>query len=531
MCRIRSLVAAYILSQNRGKQNSVKRISQNVHKRICDRDIMSRGKDKVKKTNRLLRILTIMLIATALTFTGMVPSFAASGKDDVPGISGTSAILIDAGSGDVLYEKNSHQQRDPASITKILNCMVVLDTLDFDREVTIDFEPVAEGSTIKLKKGEKIKVKDLVYGMMLFSGNDAAQVLGYTAGNGDMDAFCEKMNEKAKECGALDTVYTNPNGLNDKSVNNVTTAYDIAMVSRQAMKDPRFREIVSTARYVIPKTNKHKARKLKNSNRCLWDTKTKVKIDGRKTPLKYEGCKGIKTGYSSTAGDCFAGYVKKGNTELISVVLNAVHEEEKFQDTINIWNYGFANYKSYTVAKAGEVQYELNVRRGDKGEVDLGTFDAMKITVDRNAQPEETVTAEIEPAEDKITAPVKKGTVLAQAVIYDNGKEIARRDLVALENVEEGGPLSYIGIADEDVPGFVVLLILALITLFVIRVLWVKKKRASRTGKKRKPAKKKAAKTRNKKAKPKKKRSEAFKEKKETEEIEIQKYGRNGTRR
>lgn len=429
--------------------------------------------------SRLARILSVILIAAALTLTGAVPSFAAEGYEDVPSLDGTSAILMDAGSGEILYEKNAYEVRDPASITKILNCMVVLDTLDMDEEVTIDIEPETEGSVMKLQKGEKIKVKDLVYAMMLWSANDAAEVLGYLAG-GDMETFCGMMNERAELCGAKDTKYTNPNGLNDEAVNNVTTAYDIAVITRSAMKNPQFRKIVATSKYKIPATNKSKAREHKSSDRCLWDTKTKVNIDGKQTPLKYDGCIGVKTGYSSTAGDCYAGCVKRGSTELISVVLNASHEEQKFQDSINLWNYGFENYKTYTVARMNDVQCRQKVKYGELSEVDLGVAHDMKITVSRSAKPAETVTTKIELNEEKVEAPVKNGTVLGQIIAYNDGKEVARQDLIALEDSGRGGPLSHIGIADEEIPILVLVLATGIVIIIIIRILAAKKMRRDR---------------------------------------------------
>ena len=429
---------------------------------------------------KIAKALIIGLMTAALALTGTVPSFGAQKALDnntdnyaePPAIDSTSAIIMDAGSGKILYEKNAYEKRDPASITKILNCMVVLDTLDMSSEVTVDIEPESEGSIMNLKKGETLKVKDLVYGMMLWSANDAAEVLAYAAG-GDIDTFCDMMNERAKACGAKDTAYTNPNGLNDEAVNNVTTAYDLALIARSAMNNPDFAKIVGTSKYTIKATNKSGERKHRNSDRCLWDTKSKVEIDGVETPMKYDGCIGVKTGYSSTAGDCFVGCVKRGNTKLITVVLNASHEAQKFQDTINLWNYAFANYKTYTVAQMGDVLYEQKVKRGDLAKVDLGLDSDLKITVDRNSKPSETVTTKVIIDKQnldgrKIKAPIKKGTALGQIIVYNNGKKVASRDLVTMENVKKGGPLSYIGIADENVFEFFLILAGAIAALIVI---------------------------------------------------------------
>ena len=451
-------------------------------------------------------------IAAALALTGTVPSFAGEktfeGAPEPPQTDSTSVMLMDAGSGDVLYEKNADEKRDPASTTKILNLLVCLDTLDFDQEVTIEKEPQSEGSTMKLKKGETLTVKDLVYGMMLWSANDAAEYLGYLAGNGDVDAFCDMMNAKAKKIGATDTDYVNPNGLNNEAVNNITTARDLALMTKEAMKDKRFREIVGSRQYTIPATNKYKERKLRNSNLCFWNDQIKAAAEGdaqaldkytkqyRNDPnnyisedadealvrqlakedaqdrveLMYKPCIGVKTGYSSTAGDCFVGFAKKGNTEIIAVVLNAPHTKNKFQDAKKLWVYAYKNFKSYTVASANDVQYSQKVKRGTLRKVDLGLTEDFKVTVRKSAKPSETVTTQLELPEEKPMAPIKKGTVLGQMVAYDDGEEIARADLITLEEVGEGGPLSYIGIADESVPEFIILLVLILITLFILLV-------------------------------------------------------------
>lgn len=411
----------------------------------------------IKKLTRTIIILAV----TALTLTGAVPSFAAAERqDEPPKLDASSAILMDAESETVIYEKNAHEKRDPASITKILNCLVVLDTLDLDEKVTIDYEPEKEGSVMHLQKGETLYVRDLVYAMMVWSANDAAEALGRLAG-GTTENFCSMMNSKAEEYGAWDTHYTNPNGLNPPGrVNNVTTAYDIALISARAMDNPEFVEIVSTPKYTIPATNKSEKRKGKSSNRCLWDTKTKFEDNGAKRPLKYEGCKGVKTGYSSTAGDCFAGYAKKGRTGLVAVVLNASHEEPKFKDTIRLWDFGFANYKTYRAAKAGEVLGKQKVKGGTLREVDLGTERNLSAAVPRDYEAAENVEISLELDEKKVQAPVKKGDVLGSAVLIDEkGKELARRDLIALESAREGGPLSRIGVADEDVPVFIIVVL------------------------------------------------------------------------
>ncbi len=473
------------------------------------------------RKHRIIKVLTAFVFAAALALTGTVPSFAAEetfeGAADPPKTTSTSVIVMDAGSGTVLYEKNAHKKRDPASMTKILNLLVCLDTLDFDQEITVEATTTGEGTDINLQKGEKIAVRDIAYGMMLASGNDAAEYMAYMAGDGDIDAFCDMMDAKAKSLGATDTDYKNPNGLNPDEVNNITTAYDLALMVKEGMKDSRFREIVGTREYTIKATNKSKKRKLYNSNMCLYSEEIQKVADGDKEALNkyikkykndpdnyvpedeaeltqivqdsakaraalmYKPCIGVKTGYTSTAGDCFAGFAKKGDMEVITVVMNAPHAKNKFQDAKKLWKYAYNNFKSYTAQKSDEFEYQMKVKRGSLREVELGIKEDLKVTALKKDKPSETVTTEVELTEEKPLAPVKKGAVVGRLVAYDNGEEVASQDLISLETAKEGGPLSYIGIADEDVPKFFILLGIALIILIII--IWLM--RAARRNKER----------------------------------------------
>ena len=461
-----------------------------------------------KRRHKITRSFISFVIAAALALIGTVPSFAEEssfeGADKAPKTTGTSVILVDAGSGTVLYEKNANKKRDPASMTKILNLLVCLDVLDLDEEVTVETTTTGEGTDINLQKGEKITIRDLVYAMMLASANDAAEYLGYLAGGGDIDTFCDMMDAKAKELGCLNTDYKNPNGLNPDKVNNVTTAYDLAVMARAGMQDPRFREIVGTRTYTIKATNKSKKRRLVNSNACLYSEEVVKVAKGDKEALKkytekykndpdnyvpedkselaeivqyaakaraelmYKPCIGVKTGYTSTAGDCFTGFAEKGGAEYIVVVMNAPHAKEKFQDAKKLWKYAYKTFQSYTAQPKDDFKYQMKVKRGSLREVDLGIKNDLKVSALKKDTPEETVTTEVELTEKKPMAPVKKGAVVGRLVAYNDGEEVSSQELISLETAEEGGPLSYIGIADEDVPKFIIGLVLALILVLIV---------------------------------------------------------------
>ena len=254
----------------------------------------------MKSKKIMIRNIITTLTIAALILIGSAPYFAFAEPtqqtdsevvklatfDDskVPEVSGGSVVLMNAGNGDIIYEKNSHQLREPASVTKVLNFLTIADVLDPKEKVTIPEKVERGGTIVDLQPGEILTVEQLMYCMMLKSGNDAAEVLGNLAG-GDQKGFSEMMNAKAKSVGALDTDYKNPNGLNEtEGTLNYTTAYDQAMIAKAAMQKKIIRKVVGTVEYKIPKTNKYEERDLVNSNACLWNDKRTVVIGDKNIP-------------------------------------------------------------------------------------------------------------------------------------------------------------------------------------------------------------------------------------------------------
>ena len=194
-------------------------------------------------------------------------------------ISAKSAILIDSSSGRVLYEHNSYEKLPMASTTKIMTGLLACESGKLNKTVKVSpFASGTEGSSLWLKVGEKLKLQELTYGLMLKSGNDAAVAIAEYLG-GSVDAFTLLMNKRAREIGAVNTNFENPHGLD--SDGHYTTAYDLALIAREAMKNEKFREIVSTKTYSIPMQGEKWDRAFKNHNKLLWN---------------YEGCNGVKTG-------------------------------------------------------------------------------------------------------------------------------------------------------------------------------------------------------------------------------------------
>ena len=248
---------------------------------------------------------------------------------------GESAIVMERLSGRILCEKNAYDKKFMASTTKILTAVTVLENCDSDAVVTVGSETVGvEGSSIYLEAGEKLSVKDLLYGLMLRSGNDAAETLAVFC-SGDIKSFAELMNVTAKKIGAKNSNFINPHGLHDDK--HYTTAYDLALITRYAMGNEIFREIVSCKVKEIPWTTRNYNRKLVNKNKML---------------AEFEGATGVKTGFTKKAGRCLVSSCLRDGMELICVVLNC---PPMFERSKNLLTEAFSEYSMRKLVSADNV--------------------------------------------------------------------------------------------------------------------------------------------------------------------------------
>ncbi|MGP3559952.1 D-alanyl-D-alanine carboxypeptidase family protein [Geobacillus sp. BK01] len=243
------------------------------------------------------------------------------------GVSAKSAILIEQHSGRILFAKDAYTKRRIASITKIMTAILAIESGKLDDTVTVSARAVrTEGSSIYLRQGEKMKLRDLVYGLMLRSGNDAAVAIAEHVG-GSVEGFVFLMNEKAVEIGMRDTEFANPHGLDDAE-NHYSTAYDMALLMQYAMKNEEFRRISGTKVYRAPAPpGEDGARVWRNKNKLL-------------TSL-YEYCTGGKTGYTKRAHRTLVTTASKDGVDLIAVTLDA---PDDWNDHIAMYEYGFSNY-------------------------------------------------------------------------------------------------------------------------------------------------------------------------------------------
>ena len=242
-----------------------------------------------------------------------------------------SAILMDSRTGKALFEKAADERRYPASTTKIMTCLLALEKGKLDDIVTVGKMPALEkGSTIiDLKQGETMKLEELLYGLMLESGNDAAQAIAIHLA-GSLEDFADMMNQKAQELGMTSTHYINPHGLNHEE--HYTTARDMAKLAIAARKYPEFVKIVGTYKHTVPATNKHEERTWFNSNRLISQKEGEI--------YAYRYATGIKTGYTSAAQSALVSSAQQGDLDLVAVVLKDT-TLDKWTDSITMYEYGF----------------------------------------------------------------------------------------------------------------------------------------------------------------------------------------------
>ena len=238
-----------------------------------------------------------------------------------------STIVMDVDSGRVLYEENSHSKELIASTTKIMSCIIVLENSDIETEITVGDEILEMvGTNIYISVGEKLKIKDLLYGLILRSGNDAAETLAYnTLG---YDEFINKMNLKAKEIGMKDTIFTNPHGLDDKTM-NYSTAYDMGLLSKYAYKNKIYRKIISTKKYSAKS----------NLKSYIWYNRMSLLN-------KYKKCIGGKNGYTPKAGKSLVSYAR--NNDLVLTIVS-LDDSEIYKNHEYLYDKFFPMYKRYMI--------------------------------------------------------------------------------------------------------------------------------------------------------------------------------------
>ena len=295
---------------------------------------------------------SLMLGIVCLFQIQVIPVQAEKYWPEGPQIAGDSAVVMEASTGTVLFEKNSHDHCYPASITKIMTSLLAVKNSGMEEEVTFSKEAVynTEGSGISRDVGEVMTMRNCLYGLMLESANECGYAIAEHTG-GNYDNFINMMNEEADRLGCKDTNFNNPHGLPDED--HWTCAYDMALISREALKNDLFRMIVNTRRYSIPPTNKHQEETYLSNHH-----KMRNNYKGDEQYL-YEYCIGGKTGYTSVAGSTLVTFAEKDGMTLICVVMREMSPNH-YTDTRSLLDYCFENYQIWNIAE-NEKGFEKNI--------------------------------------------------------------------------------------------------------------------------------------------------------------------------
>jgi len=323
-----------------------------------------------------------------------------------------ASILMEATTGRVLYEQNAHQPLPMASTTKVMTALLALEKGNLSDTVTASENAFGvPGTSIYLSQGEQLSLEEMLYGLMLASGNDAAVAIAEHIG-GSVSEFCRMMTARAEEIGCENTVFSTPHGL--PSDHHHTTAWDLALITREAMQNPVFREIVSTQRATLPWANHEYDRVLTNKNKLL---------------SSYPGALGVKTGYTKAAGRCLVFAAQQEGLCLIGVVLNC---PDWFNEATALLNRGFENWQMVTLLSQGETVREIPVENGVQATVKVQAAADVSAPVGINSWPDIRIDL---PAQ--LPAGIEKGQEVGTISLMDQGETLVTVPLIAAETVAE----------------------------------------------------------------------------------------------
>lgn len=367
------------------------------------------------------------LLAICLILLPLLASFA----EAAPAISAPRAILMDAKTGLVLYEKNAHQKAYPASTTKVMTAILALEKGNMEDMVSVSFNAVNsisyDSSKAGLFEGEVFSMRDLVYALLICSANDAANVIAEHIG-GDIESFVDMMNTRAKELGAENTHFVNAHGLHNE--NHYTTAYDLAVLAKHALTLPHFREIVAMRSYVLEPTDKYEEKRHLNSTNHLLNPQSQY---------YYKDAIGIKTGYTDNAKSCLVSASETKNGSYIAVVLGAENEDGlsmSFVDSRAILTYGAEYCPPVTLSVAGTPAEGIPVKKAKNTDtVSVHTRDTVMAALPEGVSVEEVETLEY--IKTDLEAPVPKDTVLGRVEYKLGDKIIGQTYLVSDADVEK----------------------------------------------------------------------------------------------
>lgn len=328
---------------------------------------------------------------------------------DALSVSAECACVIDMSTGRVIYEKNAHKQHTMASTTKIMTALVALENSNPDDVVTVSKNAAGkEGTSLYLKAGQKASMEELLYGLMLQSGNDAAVAIAEGV-SGSVEEFARLMTERANSIGAKNSSFKNPNGLDEDG--HYTTAYDLALITKEAMKNEKFSEIVSTK----SKTILDGTQTVSNHNKMLRN---------------YDGCIGVKTGFTKKSGRCLVTAAKRGGVGIIAVTLNA---PDDWRDHANMLDYAFSTTEYFPVILSGMTINTITVKDGTSKTVEVTATEDFYISENKDDKFKNiTVKCDIPKI---VAAPVYQGDKIGELSVYYKDELQKKIDLVISASV------------------------------------------------------------------------------------------------
>ena len=411
------------------------------------------------------------------------PKVDSSGRPIMP--DGAAAVLIEQVSGALLYESNGQKRMFPASTTKVMTCLLAVEAIErgemaLDEPITVTEQMLEgldpDGTNMALKPEEVLTVEQLLWGLMIPSGNDAAMVFAFRLA-GSEAAFAEQMNNRARELGCTDTNFVNPHGLHDD--NHYTTAQDMAKIAKKGMDKPMFRDVVDIAHIKIPPTNKtEEERYYINTNGLISAMRYREYV--------YKGSTGIKTGRTTEAGACLVSSARKNGMELIGVFFHGRDVTESHQETARMLDWGFENYESIRAIAEGELLGECKVKRArGKDTVTLAAADDVRVVVPKGTPKSELMNRLDLP--ENLYAPLAEGQDVAGVTVLRDGQELGFGRLITLTAMKRSffWPLMALG---DWLWGFalirgicyVMLAILTAVVFLLARGVWMEFRRAKR---------------------------------------------------
>ena len=412
------------------------------------------------------RVLLIVILTIIVNFVFCTNIYA-----DELNINAESAISVEMSTGKVVYEKDAHKRMYPASTTKVMTALLVLENCDLNEKAKVSYDAiqaVPQGySTANLQVGEEVSIKDLLYVLMIPSANEAANVLAEHVA-GSVDSFATMMNTRAEELGCETTHFVNPNGIHNE--NHYSSAYDLYLIAKEAMKNETFRKIVSTSKYTLPATDSYP-----NTDRAFVNTNKLIVYNpsNRADNYYYKDAIGIKTGHTTEAGNCLISAASKDGLEFINVVLNAQITEDglnhRFVDSIDIFNYDYNNYELVKLNEEDSKLENIEIKNATKETKNLEVHIKDSIDILKN---KEINIDEIKPEivyKENLLAPISKGDVIGNIKYNVDGIEYSS-NLTAASDVEQSYLWGYV-------------LIIGLI--FAIFILFVRPKRKKKARRKR----------------------------------------------